>query len=148
MKTMGEAMQTYTQELINLDKAIEIDIQPDEQVGLDTTEGADEGELKVSYPREGVIIEKNDRSLSEFHRWYKARRLIIEPEWQRSYVWDWRRASRLIESFLVDIPVPVIYLAKNETGNYEVIDGFQRLTSIFGCHLECCVTTSCERRLL
>ncbi len=109
-------MQTYTQELINLDKAIEIDIQPDEQVGLDTTEGADEGELKVSYPREGVIIEKNDRSLSEFHRWYKARRLIIEPEWQRSYVWDWRRASRLIESFLVDIPVPVIYLAKNETG--------------------------------
>lgn len=96
-----------------------------------STEGSDEGDLKVTYPKDGVMIEKNDRSLSEFHRWYKQGRLIIDPEWQRSYVWDRRRASKLIESFLVDIPVPIIYLAKNEIGNYEVIDGVQRLTSIF-----------------
>lgn len=94
-------------------------------------EGSDEGDLNIAYPKDGVMIEKNDRSLSEFHRWYKQGRLVIDPEWQRSYVWDWRRASKLIESFLVDIPVPVIYLAKNESGNYEVIDGVQRLTSIF-----------------
>jgi 5-methylcytosine-specific restriction endonuclease McrA len=95
------------------------------------TDGSDEGDLKLSMSKETVVIEKNDRSLSEFHRWYQAGRLIIDPEWQRSYVWDRRRASRLIESFLLDIPVPVIYLAKNTEGKYEVIDGVQRLTSLF-----------------
>jgi Protein of unknown function DUF262/HNH endonuclease len=37
----------------------------------------------------------------------------------------------LIESFLIDLPIPVIYLSVNEDGNYEVIDGLQRLTSVF-----------------
>ncbi len=85
---------------------------------LYTTEGSDEGDLIGGVDHENVIIEKNDRSLSEFHRWYKAGRLIIDPEWQRSYVWDRRRASKLIESFLMDIPVPVIYLAKNKESEY------------------------------
>jgi len=96
----------------------------------DALEGADEGELVVTEP-DGVVLEKNDRSLSEFHRWFQNGRLIVDPEWQRQYVWERKRASKLIESFLRDIPVPVIYLAKNDEGKYEVIDGLQRLTSIF-----------------
>ncbi len=95
------------------------------------TEGADEGDLEVDLQAPGIIIEKNDRSLAEFHRWYKSGRLIIDPEWQRQYVWDRRRASKLIESILIDVPIPVIYLAKNVEGKYEVIDGLQRLTSVF-----------------
>lgn len=93
-------------------------------------EGADEGELIV-VSHEDVVLEKNDRSLSEFNRWYKTGRLIVDPQWQRMYVWDRKRASKLIESFLRDIPVPVIYLAKNPENKYEVIDGLQRLTSVF-----------------
>jgi uncharacterized protein with ParB-like and HNH nuclease domain len=46
-------------------------------------------------------------------------------------VWDNKRASKLIESFLMDIPIPVVYLAKTDEGKYEVIDGVQRLTSVF-----------------
>ena len=94
-------------------------------------EGSDEGDLTLEGGSDGVAISKNDRSLAEFYRWFKNGRLVIDPEWQRSYIWDRRRASKLIESFLVDIPVPVIYLAKNEVTKYEVIDGVQRLTSIF-----------------
>ena len=97
----------------------------------DNVEGMDEGELNPTSPFKKVILDKADRSLSELHRWYKSGRLIIDPEWQRNYVWDSARASKLIESFLLDIPVPVIYLAKNENGKYEVIDGLQRLTSVF-----------------
>lgn len=96
-----------------------------------TPEGADEGDLEVDLKAPGIIIEKNDRSLAEFQRWYKSGRLIIDPEWQRQYVWDRRRASKLIESILIDVPIPVIYLAKNQEGRYEVIDGLQRLTSVF-----------------
>ncbi len=94
-------------------------------------DGTEEGDLNISMKKDSVVIEKADRSLSELDRWYKAGRLIIDPEWQRSYIWDPRRASRLIESFLIEIPVPVVYLAKNAEGKYEVIDGVQRLTSLF-----------------
>ena len=93
-------------------------------------EGDDEGELIVDHDAK-VIIEKFDRSLHEFHRWYQKGKLIVDPEWQRQYVWDRTRASRLIESFLIDLPIPVVYLSQNDEGNYEVIDGLQRLTSVF-----------------
>ena len=82
-------------------------------------------------PPPKIHLGKEDRSLSEFHRWFNKGRIIIDPEWQRKYVWDRKRASRLIESFLIDLPIPVIYLAINEDGKYEVIDGLQRLTSVF-----------------
>jgi hypothetical protein len=92
----------------------------------------DEGELiPTNSPRKKVILDKADRSLSELHRWYKSGRIIIDPEWQRNYVWDLSRASKLIESFLLDIPVPVVYFAKTNSGKYEVIDGLQRMTSVF-----------------
>jgi hypothetical protein len=94
-------------------------------------EGSDEGDFAPVSEQDGVIIEKGDRSLFELFHWYTDGRLQIEPEWQRNYVWDVKRASRLIESFLMDIPVPVIYLSRNDQENYEVIDGVQRLTSIF-----------------
>lgn len=94
-------------------------------------EGADEGEFEEALEGEAISLDKNDRSLSEFYRWYNRGRLILDPEWQREYVWDKKRSSRLIESFLIDLPIPVIYLAVNDEGKYEVIDGLQRLTSVF-----------------
>ena len=97
----------------------------------DTVEGVDEGDLQVPLGRQRIIIEKNDRSLAEFHRWYKEGRLIVDPEWQRNYVWTPKKAARLIESFLTEIPVPVVYLARSTDAKYEVIDGLQRLTSVF-----------------
>ena len=101
-----------------------------DQAASDQPEGIDEGDDEVQ-TKEGVSIEKADRSLAELHRWYRSGRLIIDPEWQRSYVWDNKRASKLVESFLMEIPIPVVYLSKTDDGKYEVIDGVQRLTSIF-----------------
>ena len=92
-------------------------------------EGNEEGDIVVE--PQSVSLDKSDRSLSEYHKWYKRGRLIVDPEWQREYVWDLKKASRLIESFLIGLPVPVIYLAFNEEGVREVIDGLQRLTSVF-----------------
>jgi hypothetical protein len=112
------------------DTEIDLDEEQHPQPADDAVEASDEGDLIIQ-EKDGVVIEKNDRSLAEFYRWYENGRLIVDPEWQRQYVWDRRRASKLIESVLRDIPVPVIYLARNEEGKYEVIDGLQRLTSIF-----------------
>lgn len=106
-------------------------IQPDGVTADEVINSSDEGDLTLEGTNPTIKLDKNNRSLSEFHRWYSKGRIIVDPEWQRKYVWDRKRASRLVESFLIDLPVPVIYLAVNDEGKYEVIDGLQRLTSIF-----------------
>ena len=54
----------------------------------------------------------------------------LHPAFQRGYVWDRSKATRLIESVLLRIPLPVIYLAEECDGRCSVIDGQQRLTSL------------------
>lgn len=56
--------------------------------------------------------------------------LIIVPEFQRNYVWNRAQASRLIESLIIQCPIPVIYLHQQRDEILSVIDGNQRLTSI------------------
>ncbi|MBA3688731.1 MAG: DUF262 domain-containing protein [Chloroflexi bacterium] len=56
--------------------------------------------------------------------------ILVLPEIQREYVWDDARASRLIESLLLNIPIPVVYFAETPDAKYEVIDGHQRIRSI------------------
>ncbi len=105
--------------------------QTNESADLDADlEGSDEGDLN-SPQKHRIHLEKNDRSLGELKKWHDRGSLILDPPWQRQYVWNQSQASKLIESFLVGIPVPVIYLAKDEKANYEVIDGQQRLQSVF-----------------
>jgi hypothetical protein len=55
---------------------------------------------------------------------------IVIPEYQRRFVWTIKQASRLIESFLMNLPVPQVFLYVNEDEQLEVIDGQQRLMSI------------------
>ncbi|MFH0808687.1 MAG: DUF262 domain-containing protein [archaeon] len=56
----------------------------------------------------------------------------LKPEFQREFVWDVKRASRLIESILLGIPIPNVILGQNKKSqNYIVIDGQQRLKTIF-----------------
>lgn len=52
------------------------------------------------------------------------------PEFQRRYVWTDRQASRLIESLIIQCPIPVIYLNQDKDETFSVIDGNQRLTSL------------------
>ena len=55
---------------------------------------------------------------------------IIIPFYQRRYVWKIEQASRLIESFLMGLPVPQIFLYVNDEDLLEVIDGQQRIMSV------------------
>lgn len=80
--------------------------------------------------RQEIILRKSDRSIKEIADWFSTGKLNTRPEWQRAYVWNRIRASRLIESLLLDIPIPAIYLAKKPDGYYDVVDGVQRVTTI------------------
>ena len=72
-----------------------------------------------------------DTSLSGYKDMWNNDQFII-PEFQREYVWESKRASKLIESFLLGLPVPQVFLYKSRTGtkSYQIIDGLQRITTI------------------
>lgn len=57
--------------------------------------------------------------------------IILDPDYQRRYRWDHIRASRFVESLLLNIPIPTIFLAEEEDMTYSVIDGQQRLTTLY-----------------
>lgn len=56
---------------------------------------------------------------------------LIKPEIQRNYVWDKTMASRFIESILMGLPVPSIFLSKMKNDKYLIIDGFQRFMTVY-----------------
>ncbi len=78
-----------------------------------------------------VYTEKGDPEIISLYEKWKNGKLILQPDFQRTYVWDKGKASRLIESVLLKIPLPIIYLSEIGDGRQEVIDGQQRLTSFF-----------------
>ena len=61
--------------------------------------------------------------------WKEKGKLITNPEYQRDYVYNVEQASKLIESALMCIPLPTIYLCEEDDGRYSVIDGQQRIES-------------------
>lgn len=54
----------------------------------------------------------------------------LTPDYQRRRVWDNKRKSKLIESFIINVPIPPIFLYEYDFSKYEVMDGLQRLTAI------------------
>lgn len=57
-------------------------------------------------------------------------RYLLDPEYQRRHRWNVERKSRLIESFLMNVPVPPVFLYERDLARYEVMDGRQRLTTL------------------
>ena len=60
----------------------------------------------------------------------KRKELIIDPDFQRHDVWKQRQKSELIESILMGIPIPLMYLFEDKNGKKQVVDGRQRISAI------------------
>lgn len=101
----------------------------DEDELLEQTEGVDD-DIDLSGRKKIDFIPK-DSDIDGLYRNYQKGRLLIQPNYQRKYVWDSKKASLLIESILMNIPIPIVYLAATQDEKINVIDGQQRLTSIF-----------------
>ena len=56
---------------------------------------------------------------------------LLKPELQRNYVWDKNEASRFIESLLMGLPVPSIFLAKTDDECKLIVDGYQRIMTVY-----------------
>ena len=69
-------------------------------------------------------------SLGEIVSMYEAEEVIIHPEFQRLFRWTASQKSKLVESLLLGIPLPSIFVFEKEDGKWELIDGLQRLSTI------------------
>lgn len=70
-------------------------------------------------------------SIGEWLSLYEKNELDIHPEFQRFFRWSARQKSRLIESIFLGIPIPPIFVAQRADGVWDVVDGLQRLSTIF-----------------
>lgn len=104
---------------------------------IEELEGEDTLDIKNSseiYPNATVKISKVQYSVFELKRKYEDKRrqdIILNPDFQREEVWKGKKQkSELIESILMGIPIPIIYLFETKDGKKEVVDGRQRITTL------------------
>lgn len=78
----------------------------------------------------GVRTESIDISTNEIMSLIESKEMIIQPDYQRLFRWDNEQKSKLIESIILELPIPEIYVIENHDGIFELIDGLQRVSSI------------------
>lgn len=92
--------------------------------------------LQLAEQRRKVDFDTYDVTVDELVRRVAKGRIDIAPVYQRQFRWDASRQSRLVESFLLGIPVPPLFMATNQAADsqvqWEVVDGLQRLLSLVG----------------
>lgn len=77
-----------------------------------------------------ISTQAYDKSVADVVRMIQDNEINLNPEYQRNYIWDNKRASLLVESIILNVPIPVIYVSQEEDDTWTVIDGLQRLNSL------------------
>jgi hypothetical protein len=95
-------------------------------------EGVDDGPAAdelPSYPLDDVRVRSETRTVSETVKRINSGRYAMSPDFQRDFVWAADKQSKLIESCIMRIPLPVFYVAEGIDGRVTVVDGLQRLST-------------------
>ncbi|MDY7856945.1 DUF262 domain-containing protein, partial [Proteus mirabilis] len=86
---------------------------------------------EINNARLQVHADSYPMSIGELVNLYIDEELEIHPEFQRVYRWTPEQKSKLIESILLGIPLPSIFVSQRQDGVWDVVDGLQRLSTIF-----------------
>jgi hypothetical protein len=98
--------------------------------GMDWVEGLEDDSDDMQVEEYDLTSSPNDFNTLTIHSFIESGAVKI-PGFQRNYVWDIKRASKLIESIIIGLPVPQIFLYERSRNNFLVIDGQQRLLTMF-----------------
>src|SRR5262245_61014788 len=99
---------------------------PEEEVeGLGEAEDGTWGD----YPIDTMLIRNENRTVHDVLRRIKQGSFVMDPDFQRDFIWEEDKQSKLIESVLMRIPLSVFYLAEDDDGRMVVVDGLQRLST-------------------
>ena len=102
-------------------------------VGVDSEEeieGLGDPDVDVGhadYPLDDIMVRSETRTVSEVVTRIRRGRFVLDPDFQRDFVWETKKQSKLIESCVMRIPLPVLYVAEGVDGRITVVDGLQRL---------------------
>ena len=99
--------------------------EPDEPDGLGDDQAASWGD----YPIDALLIRNETRTVHDVLRRIDNGAFVMDPDFQRDFIWDEEKQSKLIESVVMRIPLPVFYLAEDDQERLVVVDGLQRLTT-------------------
>lgn len=88
-------------------------------------------EKAIKDGRNSLSADRLDMSFGELMNMYADSELIIDPDFQRLFRWTEYQKTRFIESLLLGIPIPSIFVAENDEGRWEIVDGLQRMSTIF-----------------
>ncbi|HAI69576.1 MAG TPA: DUF262 domain-containing protein [Gammaproteobacteria bacterium] len=89
-----------------------------------------ETEPQEPYDPEKISIEPKVVPMDTLIRRLQQGSIRLAPAFQRKVIWDLKRKGQLIESLMLKIPLPMFYVAADEKGHWDVVDGLQRLTTI------------------
>ena len=96
----------------------------DEVEGLEPT-----SESWGDYPLDDLLIRRESRTIHDVLRRIDQSSYVMDPDFQRDFIWPEDKQSKLIESVIMRIPLPVFYLAEDQEGRMIVVDGLQRLST-------------------
>lgn len=88
-------------------------------------------EEAITKRRNSLKADRLDMSFGELMNMFEDKDLFITPEYQRAFRWSIFQQTRFIESVILGIPIPPIFVAEDEQGKWEVVDGLQRISTIF-----------------
>lgn len=86
--------------------------------------------VEIEVEEYDITVSPNDFNVMTLHNFVESGAVRI-PDFQRNFVWDLRRASKLIESLILGLPIPQLFLYEQQRNQFLVIDGQQRLMSIY-----------------
>lgn len=84
----------------------------------------------IEIGRNTLQTDKLDMSFGEIMSMYEKEEIIINPDFQRLYRWSDYQKTRFLESIIIGIPIPPIFVAEDSKGRWELVDGLQRLSTI------------------
>ena len=86
---------------------------------------------QVEEGRREIRADSYSMSLGELASLYEERELEIQPKFQRFFRWTVDQKTRLVESILLGIPLPQVFVSPRNDGVWEVVNGLQRLSTLF-----------------
>lgn len=88
-------------------------------------------QIEIDEKKKEIFTDGYPMSIGELSNLYTQDELDIHPEFQRFFRWSILQKSKLIESILLGIPIPSIFVSQRDDGVWDVVDGLQRLSTIF-----------------
>ena len=100
-----------------------------QSIEIEEPEGLEEGASWGDYPLDEMLIRTDHRTVREVLHRIDHGRYVMNPDFQRGFIWPEDKQSKLVESVAMRIPLPVFYMAEDSEGRTVVVDGLQRLST-------------------